>query len=106
MERAVERVEHDVGIETLAEFATGNPAEHDLAGDFPASDKPAIGQGLAQCFIDLSSPDQWSQNLAVMAAEGSGHKAHGNLEAFARCRTLLHGRSPGHFVEHGINDDR
>ena len=57
IERAVERIEHDVGIEALAEFATGNPAEHELAGDFPASDKPAFGQGLAQCFIDLGPSD-------------------------------------------------
>ena len=64
IERAVERVEHDVGIEAFAEFAASNPAAYDLAGNLPASQQPAIGQSLAQCFIDLGPPDQWSQDLS------------------------------------------
>src|SRR2546428_5375872 len=70
VERAVERVEYDVGLEALAQLTRADGAADDLAGPLPPRHEPALGHGLAQVLVDLGPADERPQDLPVAPAKG------------------------------------
>lgn len=63
IERAVERVQHDVRVEAGAEFADVDPAADDLAGDLSAGLHPPRPDRLPQVRLHLRPAEQRAQEL-------------------------------------------
>jgi hypothetical protein len=61
VDRPVQRVEHDVGVQALAQFPAFDPAAHELAGDPTAGLHPARLDRLPQVRVHLRPPNQGPQ---------------------------------------------
>jgi hypothetical protein len=106
IERAIERIEYDVRIESGSELAVGDASADDLAGNLTSGEQPVLDEGLAQALINLGAPDQRSQDLSLTTAERSRYEAHGRLKALAGGGALLDRRGPSDVGEDRIRDNR